>query len=33
VNLGEVLKQPLDEIEGVGALGMTRELDPLKRRR
>ena len=30
VNLGKVLEQSLDEIEGVRSLGMTRELDPLE---
>ena len=30
VNLSEVLEQTLDEIECVGPLGMTRELDPLE---
>jgi hypothetical protein len=30
MNLSEVLEQTLDEVEGVGSLGMARELDPLE---
>jgi hypothetical protein len=33
VNLAEIREDPLDEVHGVGALGVPRPLDPDPRRR